>query len=383
MAEQVQNGEQTFLDQNGAPLAGGFVYFYAPNTSTPAPTWQDQGRTVLNTNPVVLDQAGRAVIWGLNQYRQVVTDQFGNVQWDRITSAGLAGNYEGDLRVTGTLSASSVVVDNGLTVPNADIGNLRVDNSGVFNGAATFNALSTFLGPVSMPGGITGNLNLTGNMNITGQLGVPTLSTNNLSAQNATIGTIGAPASQTNVQFTNDLVVEDPGKHIRVVSADNPCFSMGNTTLSTNYGMWNTGITISWGTTDATGEPLTAFMALNGEGVGVGSLSISGDFVPFTNLGGSLGQVANAWNNIVGHNYITVSTDVTSPVAAAGFLDSVKGVPVKTLPHLGIAEDDLKSFDWAKVEVGAGVNYNVLVGALWKALQELDAKFDAYVAAHP
>lgn len=79
-------GEITFLDANGAPLANGKVYFYIPSTSTPKDTWQDSGQTVLNTNPVVLDSAGRAIIYGSGSYRQVVEDSLGNVIWDQLTA---------------------------------------------------------------------------------------------------------------------------------------------------------------------------------------------------------------------------------------------------------------------------------------------------------
>src|SRR5215813_7346606 len=114
----MDNGEQTFLDQNGNPLAAGLVYLYTPNTSNYKPSWQDPGGTIINSQPVVLDQAGRCLLWGIGNYRQVVMDQFGNVQWDRVTSAGVtvpvAGEVMGDLNVTGnaiiggTLTAATV-----------------------------------------------------------------------------------------------------------------------------------------------------------------------------------------------------------------------------------------------------------------------------------
>ncbi len=86
VASLLPNAEQVFLDENGDPLAGGFVYFYIPNTSTPANTWQDSSMLTLNTNPVVLDAAGRAIIYGNQQYRQLVTDSLGNTIWDQLTA---------------------------------------------------------------------------------------------------------------------------------------------------------------------------------------------------------------------------------------------------------------------------------------------------------
>jgi len=79
------NAKQTFVDANGLPLAGGSVTFYIPSTTTLKTTWSDPGETVPNTNPVVLDSAGRAVIYGNGDYRQVVKDVFGNTVWDALT----------------------------------------------------------------------------------------------------------------------------------------------------------------------------------------------------------------------------------------------------------------------------------------------------------
>lgn len=81
------NGKQTFLDSNGSPLASGFVYFYVPSTTTRKNTWSNSTLTVLNSNPVVLDAAGRAVIYGTGQYRQVVKDSDGNTIWDQLTQS--------------------------------------------------------------------------------------------------------------------------------------------------------------------------------------------------------------------------------------------------------------------------------------------------------
>lgn len=85
-ATLLPNGEQQFFDANGTPLAGGFVYFYIPGSTTPKDTWQDTGQTIRNANPVTLDGAGRAIIYGSGAYRQRVTDASGNLIWDQVTS---------------------------------------------------------------------------------------------------------------------------------------------------------------------------------------------------------------------------------------------------------------------------------------------------------
>lgn len=76
------------------------MYFYVPNTSTPKDTWQDQSMEVLNTNPVMLDAAGEAIIWGNGNYRQLVQDANGVVIWDRET-------VDPSYQLSSDLSASS------------------------------------------------------------------------------------------------------------------------------------------------------------------------------------------------------------------------------------------------------------------------------------
>src|SRR5262245_14012852 len=117
MSLNIPNGERIFLDINGDPLNAGMIYFYTPNTTEPKDTWVDEHKTAINTNPVVLDQAGRAVIWGDGLYRQVVHDQFGNLVWDRVTgladlnleflSTGYLG-VTGDAEINGQLRANNI-----------------------------------------------------------------------------------------------------------------------------------------------------------------------------------------------------------------------------------------------------------------------------------
>lgn len=85
MASQLPNGRQTFYDINGDPLVSGKVYFYVPNTTTPKDTWQDADEIALNTNPIVLDALGSAVIFGNGAYRQILEDSLGNQIWDELT----------------------------------------------------------------------------------------------------------------------------------------------------------------------------------------------------------------------------------------------------------------------------------------------------------
>lgn len=75
--------DQQFLSNSGVPYAGGFLYFYATGTSTPQNTYSDQGLTIANTNPVVLDSNGQAgSIFLLNlAYKVVLEDSNHNQIW--------------------------------------------------------------------------------------------------------------------------------------------------------------------------------------------------------------------------------------------------------------------------------------------------------------
>ena len=106
------NGKTQFFDANGKPLAGGKVYHYVPATTVPKDTYQDVAGATPNTNPVVLDAAGEAVIFGVGAYRQILNDALGNLLWDQVTQAVSpatlgAVNIAGD-SMTGTLVVPSL-----------------------------------------------------------------------------------------------------------------------------------------------------------------------------------------------------------------------------------------------------------------------------------
>ncbi len=106
-----------FLDNSGKPLTSGTVDFYIPSTTTRKTTWQNAAETIPNTNPVVLDAGGRALILGEGSYRQVVKDRLGNTIWDQVTSSTGSGSTPsvstGDGDLVGTIKPWA-----GMTAPN-------------------------------------------------------------------------------------------------------------------------------------------------------------------------------------------------------------------------------------------------------------------------
>jgi hypothetical protein len=54
----VGNGQQ-FFDNNGVPLSGGLIYTYQAGSSTPLTTYTTNSGLIPNSNPIILDAAGR------------------------------------------------------------------------------------------------------------------------------------------------------------------------------------------------------------------------------------------------------------------------------------------------------------------------------------
>lgn len=152
-------GKQQFLLDNGAPNAGGSVYFYVPGTTTPKNTYQDAAGTILNTNPVGLDSGGFAVIYGSGSYREVVKDASGNTIYDQLTSdtsSATSISWSG----TSTGSANAIVV--AATEFSAQSGQTVIWENGFTNTGSTtvsINGVAYTLykdgpaGPIQLTGG--------------------------------------------------------------------------------------------------------------------------------------------------------------------------------------------------------------------------------------
>jgi hypothetical protein len=200
----VPNGKQQFLDSNGSPLAGGFVYHYVPGTTTPSPTYVDPGLTVLNTNPIILDAAGRAIIWAPDGtlFRQVVTDQFGNFVWDQQTGYILSDIQADSLEVTGNVTA-------GGTVQGADL-------------------VST--GPASVAGTLTAN-----NATLTTSLGVGSIGTSGDVI-------VGGQLSASRVQLSSDFAL--------FLSGGNPTINFASPDTFLFYDVADSSIGVTVGGTE-------------------------------------------------------------------------------------------------------------------------------------
>lgn len=97
-----------FFDANGEPLSGGLIYSYLAGTTTLATTFTSRAGTSNNTNPIVLDAAGRtpAEIWltGGSLYKFILQSSVG-VQigsYDNIPAIGDVTSVNTLITVAGT-----------------------------------------------------------------------------------------------------------------------------------------------------------------------------------------------------------------------------------------------------------------------------------------
>lgn len=111
-----------FFDDNGVPLAGGKIYTYLSGTSTPATTFTSSSGVTANTNPIILDAAGRVTeeVWLTDdvQYRLVLQTALSVQIW-------LKDNISGFLSSTGR----PIVVPSAATPAQTAAGSLVWDTT--------------------------------------------------------------------------------------------------------------------------------------------------------------------------------------------------------------------------------------------------------------
>lgn len=97
----VAGAAQQFLDNSGVPLTGGLLYTYSAGTTTPLATYTDNTGVTPNSNPIVLDSAGRVPyeIWltSGSSYKLVLKTSAGVTlgTWDNIVATTNAVNLLG------------------------------------------------------------------------------------------------------------------------------------------------------------------------------------------------------------------------------------------------------------------------------------------------
>lgn len=78
VAAPIKQPRMRFFDAEGKPLVGGRVYSYKVGTDLFRPTFRNAYKTALNQNPIILDNAGSALIYLIGSHLLQVFDRFGN-----------------------------------------------------------------------------------------------------------------------------------------------------------------------------------------------------------------------------------------------------------------------------------------------------------------
>jgi len=116
-------GRQSFEDSAGRPLVGGKLYTYTAGTSVPLATFKDAAQTTPNTNPIILDARGEAVIFWSGSYKVTLTDSLDAVIWtqDGIVSSNITADLvRTDLANTSDISKGDAMVGVVTTVSGAE-----------------------------------------------------------------------------------------------------------------------------------------------------------------------------------------------------------------------------------------------------------------------
>ena len=102
---------QQFNNKNGSILTGGKIYIYYEGRTAQADTFKDEAGTVLNTNPVLLDNNGRANVFvnPIYKYTIVVTNFYGVELFSQDITIHDAISTAEDVVIVGT--DGSVLID--------------------------------------------------------------------------------------------------------------------------------------------------------------------------------------------------------------------------------------------------------------------------------
>ena len=234
-----------FFTNTGTVLTGGLLYTYAAGTTTPLTSYTDITGATANSNPIVLDSAGRVAgeVWLTTSvnYKLVLKDSTG-VQiaaYDNIN--GISSSITTSLRLTGSTSgyidlvAPAVAGANTITFP-------AVTDTVVTLAATQTLTNKTFVAPAlgTPASGVVTNLTGTASININGTVGATTPTTGVFTTVTDSIGNVRTIVqnSQTAAYI---LVAADNGKYISIttggVTVNASIFSAGqNIVIFNNSG---------------------------------------------------------------------------------------------------------------------------------------------------
>lgn len=135
-----------FFDNNGTPLTGGKLYSYAAGTTTPQTTYTTSAGTIANTNPLILDAAGRVTNGGEIWLTQGQTYKFVLAKsddtllgtWDNISNVGDPATVQYTPALTSLLSPGPITVKSALdSITNKNTGSQLIGYLAPYSSAIT------------------------------------------------------------------------------------------------------------------------------------------------------------------------------------------------------------------------------------------------------
>ena len=159
-------GAQLFTNQ-GVVLAGGLIYTYVANSTTAQATWTDITQTTPNSNPIVLDSAGRPpqqiYLDASVNYKFVLQDSTGATiaTYDNVSIYTTTGG-------TGALSTTTITTSGNVAF-GTTLGSytMAVGGTSYFSGLATMASslsIGVSLGVGTSASGTGGDIRATGNI---------------------------------------------------------------------------------------------------------------------------------------------------------------------------------------------------------------------------
>lgn len=125
-------GKQQYITATGVPLVAGKLYTYQAGTSTPKDTYSNQAGTIPNTNPVILDSRGEALIFWAGSYRVELRDSLDNLIWsvDNIVESAqtdlITGSTGSLILPSGTIAQRDTTPSPGYLRYNAETAQLEM-----------------------------------------------------------------------------------------------------------------------------------------------------------------------------------------------------------------------------------------------------------------